>query len=245
MNSRTQLRAILFDLDDTLLSNDMDTFLPHYLKLISAYARDTYDPAQLVQDLLAATQVMMDDSDPTVSNEDAFWDRFSQLTGFDRAEMIPFFTRFYLTRFDDLQKVVECRPESRLLVEWALRQGYSTVIATNPMFPRVAVDRRLAWAGVDDFDYALVTSYENMHFTKPNPEYYREILAILNCHPAEALMVGDDWERDMIPAAQVGIKTFWIAPVEQARPDPTVPITMQGTLADLWAHCQDGWLGDR
>ena len=245
MNSPLGVRAILFDLDDTLLSNDMDSFLPRYLKLISGYAANRYDPALLVQHLLAATQAMLEAANPAASNEDAFWDSFSQLTGFDRNEMIPFFTRFYLDHFDELQRVTERRPEARPLVEWAFRQGHTVVIATNPMFPRVAVDRRLAWAGIDDFDYTLVTSYENMHFTKPHPAYYREILTRLNCSPAEALMVGDDWDRDMVPAAKVGIKTFWVAPVEQAPPDPTVPITMQGTLADLWARCQAGRLGDQ
>ncbi len=245
MNSLPPIRAILFDLDDTLLSNDMDTFLPHYLKLLSTYTAEHYDPALLIQHLMASTQAMLDNADPVVTNEDAFWGRFSQLTGFDRNEMIPFFTRFYLTRFDDLQSATGYRPEARPLLEWAFRQGYRVVIATNPMFPRVAVDRRLAWAGIDDFDYALVTSYENMHFTKPNPDYYQEILTLLDCSPAETLMVGDDWERDMIPAAELGLKTFWIAPAEQNKPDPAIPISSQGTLTDLWARFRSGWLDNR
>ena len=40
MSGPNQIRAILFDLDDTLLTNNMDDFLPRYLKLISAYAAD-------------------------------------------------------------------------------------------------------------------------------------------------------------------------------------------------------------
>jgi HAD superfamily hydrolase (TIGR01549 family) len=244
MNSPLSIRAILFDLDDTLLSNDMDNFLPHYLKLLSTYAAERYDPALLVQHLLAATEVMLNNTDPAVTNENAFWGRFSQLTGFDRDEMIPFFTHFYLTRFDELQTVTEHRPEARPLVDWAIRQDYQVVIATNPMFPRVAVDRRLAWAGIDDLNYTLVTSYENMHSTKPHPAYYQEILAKVDCAPAEALMIGDDWERDMLPAAELGLRTFWIAPADRNQPDPAIPITSQGTLADLWALCQDGWMND-
>ena len=176
MSGPNQIRAILFDLDDTLLTNNMDEFMPRYLKLISAYAAGLYDPAQLIQHLLIASQVMVDNADPAVSNEQAFWDEFSKLTHFDRDEMIPFFTRFYETEFDKIQSATKRRPEARPLVEWALRQRYAVVIATNPMFPRIAIDWRLAWAGIDDFDYDLVTSYEVMHFTKPNPGYYQEIL---------------------------------------------------------------------
>jgi HAD superfamily hydrolase (TIGR01549 family) len=234
-------RAILFDLDDTLLSNDMDSFLPRYLALLSAYAADYYDPRLLIEHLLAATQAMVDNTDAAVTNEEAFWTAFSRLTGFDYVEMTPFFTRFYQTRFNEIQGLTQPRPEARPVVEWAFGQGYAVVIATNPMFPRVAVDRRLAWAGIDDFDYDLVTSYEIMHSTKPHPSYFREILDRLDCSPAGALMVGDDWERDILPARQVGIDTFWIAPPEAGVPDPHIP-TMRGTLADFWAYCRRGSL---
>jgi HAD superfamily hydrolase (TIGR01549 family) len=238
MNSNTT-RAILFDLDDTLLTNNMDSFLPRYLTLLSAYAAEYYDPGLLIQHLLAATQAMAENTDPAVTNEEAFWTEFSRLTGFDHAEMTPFFTRFYQTRFNEIQSLTQPRSEARPVVEWAFRQGYAVVIATNPMFPRVAVDRRLAWGGIDDFDYDLVTSYENMHSTKPHPSYFREILDRLDCSPAGALMVGDDWERDILPARQVGIDTFWIAPAEAEAPDPAIP-TMRGTLADFWSRCQAG-----
>ncbi len=235
--SAGRTRAILLDLDDTLLTNNMDSFVPRYLSLLSKYAAAHLEPSLLIQHLLAATDAMARNTDPTVTNEDAFWAEFSRLTGFDYHEMTPFFTRFYQTRFDEIQSLTRSRPEARPIVEWAFQHGYAVVIATNPMFPRVAVDRRLAWAGIDDFDYDLVTSYEIMHFTKPHPNYYREILERLNCPPAEALMVGDDWERDILPARQVSIQTYWITPDEAAAPNPSVP-TLRGTLAEFWAHCQ-------
>lgn len=234
-------RAILFDLDDTLLANNMDSFVPHYLGLLSRYAAGHYDPQLLIRHLLVATQAMVDNTDATVTNEEAFWTEFSRLTGFDPAEMTPFFAQFYRTRFNEVRSLTQPRPEARPVVEWAFRQGYAVVIATNPVFPRIAVDRRLAWAGIDDFDYSLVTSYEIMHATKPHPGYFLEILKYVDCSPAAALMVGDDWERDILPARQVGIDTFWIAPPEARMPDPAVP-TMRGTLADFWAHCQAGSL---
>jgi FMN phosphatase YigB (HAD superfamily) len=92
-------------------------------------------------------------------------------------------------------------------------------IATNPMFPRTAVEQRLDWADVPvtEFDYALVTSYEIMHATKANPAYYHEIIERLARQPRECLMVGDDWERDMLPAASIGIPIYWLT-----RPDDTL-----------------------
>lgn len=236
------IRALLLDLDDTLLINKMDDFLPAYLRLISGYAAERYEPEFFVSRMMAATQVMASNTDPTVTNEQAFWDEFSRLTGADPAGLIPFFARFYETIFDKLEAKTARQPQARSLVQWALHQGYRVVIATNPMFPRIAVDRRLAWAGIDDLDYHLVTSYENMHFVKPHPEYYQEILLRLGCAPVQALMVGDDWERDIRPASQVGLHTFWVSLPDADLPENGIAISGRGTLADFWNLCQDGWL---
>ncbi len=227
------LHAILFDLDNTLLVNDMNQFLPAYLKLLSGYAAGRYEPRSLIQHLLAATEVMAANTDPAVTNEQAFWGRFSELTGFDHAEMTPFFTRFYETRFNELQALTATRPEARPLVEWAMAQGYRTAVATNPMFPEIAVRRRLVWAGLDDLPFDLVTHYENMHAAKPHQGYYREIAAMLGVAPAEALMAGDDWELDIAPAAAVGMQTYWITPDGVAPPDEQLPLAGRGSLADL------------
>lgn len=238
------MKAILFDLDNTLLSNDVDCFVPAYMKLVSSYAADLYEPGLFVRDLLAATEVMASDDHPAASNEDAFWTEFSRLTGLDRTTMIPFFTRFYQTRFGDLRELTQPRPEARPLVAWAFSQGYAVAIATNPLFPRVAIEQRLDWAGVrvEDFDYDLITAYENSHSAKPHRAYYEGILARLECDPAEALMVGDDWEMDIAPAAQLGIKGYWITPPAVELPDAAVPLAGRGTLADLWALCSSGRL---
>jgi HAD superfamily hydrolase (TIGR01549 family) len=211
-----KLNAILFDLDNTILTNDMEIFVPAYLKLISGYAAELYDPKRFVEEMLAATEVMATNTDPAVSNETAFWNEFSRLTGWNRDKMIPFFSRFYENEFDILRQLTRPRPEARPLVEWAFDNGYQVVIATNPMFPRIATEKRLTWAGlgVEEFDYALVTTYENMHATKPHCEYYLEILAHVGCAPAQALMVGDDLTLDIEPAGTVGMRTYWVDPQE-------------------------------
>ncbi len=237
------IRAVLLDLDDTLLSNDMDRFMPVYLRLLATYAGDRYPPELLVKHLIAAAEAMATNVDPTVTNEEAFWSEFSRLTGLEFPESRPFFERFYETLFDSIQTTTAMRPEARPLVKWALSQGHKVAIATNPMFPLIAVQKRLAWAGIADLRYDLITSYENMHFTKPHAGYYEEILDLLNCQPAEAIMVGDDWERDIAPAGRLGIHTFWITDTADAQPDGGARVDGQGTLSNLLALCGSGWLG--
>jgi FMN phosphatase YigB (HAD superfamily) len=78
------------------------------------------------------------------------------------------------------------------------------------MFPAAVTAQRIAWAGLaaDDFDH--ITTPENSHACKPNPAYFRSALDLIGVNPPEALFVGDDWELDMLPAMQVGLRTFWL-----------------------------------
>ena len=129
------------------------------------------------------------------------------------------------------------------LVELARDKGLDIVIATNPMFPLRAVEARLNWAGlpVDEQAFTLVTSMENMHATKPHSAYYREILTMIGLSPQEALMVGDDWKRDILPAARLGLWTYWIQEPGQEMPEGRYQPTAYGSLDDLLALARDGW----
>lgn len=86
------------------------------------------------------------------------------------------------------------------------------MVATNPLFPLKAIHHRLAWAGLsaEEIPYKLVACYETFHFAKPNPGYYKEILAKVDANPDECVMVGNDLENDIQPAESIGIHTFRI-----------------------------------
>jgi len=217
------VETVFFDLDDTLLGNDMEQFLPRYFALLGEYARPIFaDRRQLLEELVHGTQAMIGDPDPSRTNREKFWRTFTERTGLDQEEAEPFFNRFYEEEFPRLRSVTEQRPVAQELVRACFDRGLQVAIATNPLFPRRAIEHRLAWAGLPtaEFDFALVTSYENMHAAKPNKAYYREILARTGAKPETTLMVGDHWENDMAPAAAVGIRIYWVAPEEAQPPTP-------------------------
>ena len=83
-------------------------------------------------------------------------------------------------------------------------------LATNPIFPAIATQKRIRWAGLKPEDFEIYTTYENSRHCKPNPEYYREILKTLNVKPEECLMVGNDVAEDMV-AETVGMKVFLLS----------------------------------
>lgn len=237
------IQSLLFDLDDTLLGNEVDVFMNRYFTLLSAYAGQRFDEKTFLPHLMQATRAMIQDTNPDLTNAQIFWRVFESLNGGTRADLEPFFQHFYEAEFIQLKSSTSLRPAAAVVVRAALDRGLSVVVATNPLFPRIAIEQRLEWAGlpVSEFDFALVTAYENMHAAKPQPAYYREILAAVGAEPGRALMVGDDWKNDIIPAAEAGLLTYWIAPDNATPPDPTL-LSGRGSLDDLAARVSEGWL---
>lgn len=237
------LKAILFDLDNTLLGNSMDTFMEPYFELLSSHVAELMAPRQFIAALMTGTRAVIANADPELTNEQAFWDAFERDTGRPRDEFIPALDEFYEIRFSELRALTEHRPVARQVVEFALDGGYQVVVATNPLFPREAIEQRLAWAGVpvDQYDFSLVTTFENMHAAKPATAYYAEIVERLGIKPWEALMVGDDWNNDIVPADKMKLHTFWVATDDVPAPAP-LQATSRGTLEKFYSCCRSGWL---
>jgi FMN phosphatase YigB (HAD superfamily) len=243
MNS-TGLNALLLDLDDTLIDNAMDTFIPAYFSALEAFVGSVVDPKVFIQELLNATRAMdrNDGSGPT--NEEVFAAAFYPALGVARDELEPTLGRFYAEAFPLLEPLTRPRPAAPKIVEWAKERGLQVVIATNPLFPRTAIEQRMAWGGVgvDRFEYELVTSYENCHATKSSPAYFREITDFLGRRPEECLMVGDNWGWDVVCAGEAGISAYWISRDGASPPEPPAEIVGRGDLDTFLAAAEEGTL---
>jgi HAD superfamily hydrolase (TIGR01549 family) len=236
----------LFDLDDTLLGNHMDIFLPRYFALLGQYAEKYLPRDEFLKALMGCTQLITVNTDPTLTNRDVFWQAFAEQTGLDPVEMERYFDEFYENEFLALASVMTRRETAVSFVKACQSQNLKVVVATNPLFPRPAVEARLRWAGlpVSEFDFELVTTYENMHAAKPQPAYYEEILAQIDLAAAETLMVGDDWENDIVPAASVGCYTYWLPMNGETVPPEAAMATKYGSLDDFYSLVTSGWLAD-
>ena len=229
------LTTLLFDLDNTLIGNPTRTFVPAYLKALQHHTRELPGGDQLIDGLLAATRLVVSTDHPDRTNEAVIWDHLEQVVGIDRVSAEPIFNNFFESAYFELEPLVECRPAARTLIETCFELGYRVVIATNPIYPKAAIEGRLLWGDipVTAFDYALVTYYENMHAAKPAVAYYEDILRQIGADASECLMIGDDWINDIVPANALGMQTWWLPPSEDAAlPDGTISAEI-GTLTDL------------
>ncbi|HEX6989684.1 MAG TPA: HAD family hydrolase, partial [Bacillota bacterium] len=160
------IRAVLFDLDGTLLDLDMDRFLPVYLDALGRFLADRLPPADLVEAVMAATAAMIADVDPHVTNEQAFWRAFARRTGLGLDSLREPLERFYREEFPRLGGEARPVPGAGEVLAALRRDGFRLALATNPLFPRTAVEARLAWAGIDPDLFAVIADYETMHACK-------------------------------------------------------------------------------
>lgn len=229
--------TLLFDLDDTLLRNDIDIFLPAYLKALGKHLGEYVSPEKMVKDLLAATQVMLGNTLAALSLEHSFDQAFYPAIGRSKGEMRSILDQFYDEVYPGLQGLTSQRPEALPLVQSAIKQGHTLVVATNPLFPRKAILHRLRWAGLDpeQIPFALVTTYERFHFAKPNPAYFAEILAQLGWPAQPAVVIGNSLSDDLTPAAKLGLPVYWVTDREETLPPGFHLLSASGPLSGVTA----------
>ena len=226
------LKMILFDLDGTLLPMDQDAFVQSYLsRMARKMAPHGYDSQVLVSAIWKGTGAMVK-NDGTRTNEEVFWDTFSALMGRNARADEPLFREYYENEFQQVKEVCGFHPMAAELIREIKALGYDVALATNPLFPAIATHSRARWAGLNPGDFAWITTYENSHFCKPNPAYYRELLEILNLQPEECLMVGNDVGEDMI-AQQLGMKVFLLTDCIINKEDRDIRAYPQGSFPEL------------
>lgn len=201
------INTILFDLDGTLLPMDQEKFVNVYFKMLAAkLVPYGYEPQQLINAILAGIEAMIK-NDGSQLNEDAFWKRFVDIYGDKVLADKPVFEDFYKNEFQDARLFCGFNPKAAETVRSLKDKGYRVVLATNPLFPSIATESRIRWAGLEPSEFDLYTTYENTSYCKPNLDYYRDILKRINCRPEECLMVGNDVGEDMVVEA-LGMQAF-------------------------------------
>ena len=226
------MKTVLFDLDGTLLPLDQDVFVKVYFGgLAKKLAPLGYDPKALVDGVWAGT-VAMAKNDGSKTNEEAFWECFCGLVRADARKDEPVFEDYYRVEFQAVKEVCGFDYRAAEIVRYLKDRGCRLALATNPLFPAVATESRIRWAGLDLADFDLVTTYENSCHCKPNPDYYRDILEALGEVPENCIMVGNDAEEDMA-AEKLGMEVFLLTDCLLNRKNADISAYPQGSFPEL------------
>ena len=210
------IKAVLLDLDNTLLQNPDRQFASAFRQAFDAHFLDVFGVEDLSQSFRGAIQTLRRQRDMMTANAGVIIAGLAQVLQTSGESVQKALTSFYQQPYDALRQYTAVIPIVYPLVKTLLKQNLSVAIATNPIYPESAILKRMEWAGLSDFqnDLALIAHSENMHFSKPQPAYYAELAARIGIEPDEALMVGDSETNDIRPAQILGIHTRHIQGAE-------------------------------
>ncbi len=227
--------TLLFDLDETLLDTNLNAFVQSYFQKLAAHLASHVPPETLLKYLMLGTRNMMASEDPSRTLAEVFDESFYPFFNVDREAIAPAIEDFYDNVFPTIREVTKPIPGVVEFIEWAFAAGHRIVIATSPYFPRKATYHRLRWAGLppEKYPFALISTYDDFHFTKPHVAYFAEVLARLGWPDGPVLMVGNDVEQDLIPASTLGLATYHSVDVTPSANG--FAATGRGRLAELRA----------
>ena len=77
-----------------------------------------------------------------------------------------------------------------------------------------------------------MTTYENSCYSKPNPNYYLDIVKKLGLNANECLMVGNNVKEDMV-AKNIGMKVFLLTDMLENNDNQDISIYPNGNFDDL------------
>ncbi len=217
------LKAIAFDMDDTLLSINLSAFCYVFLKdevgLLASVARR--GALGLFAPFSAAYLAMFDaQRTDDLTNREHFCAEVERRCGIPLADpviadVLTCYEETVLPTRNDRMVNAHPRPGAHEAIEGALDRGLRIALLTNPSFSEACIRTRMRWGRIDDAPFELVTTMENSTRCKPDARYYLESLEALGLAPEEVLMVGNDPKRDLVP--EIGLKTAYVGAGVQDR----------------------------
>lgn len=232
------MNTVLFDLDGTLLPMDQEKFLEVYFGTMGQLvAKKGIDPKKLIKSIWVGTEAMID-NDGSMSNEKRFWNLFNEHFGETEDSIEDILEDYYKIEFEKVRVSLEKNPLAIKCVQTLKKKGYQLALTTNPLFPKIATYSRIRWAGLEPEDFSIITTYENCSFSKPNIEYYSEILKKIDKKPNECIMIGNDVNEDMC-VAEMGMDTFLLKDCLINSDEKDIQEYKQGSFDELYDYIQN------
>lgn len=216
------IRAILFDMGGTLDGDGLhwqDRFTALYRDFGVDVLRETFDAAE------------------TRANQDG------AIASADFRQMIEFYVKWQLAHLGLTNAELEEHVVSGFIAP------ARTAAAANVELLGELAERGFTLGVVsngcgnvhklcDDFGYtpflSLIVDSRRVGLFKPDPAIFRHAAEKLGSDPAEILMAGDSFDRDVRPAKKIGMKTAWLEGIKPRNcPDPSLVDLRLRVLTDL------------
>ena len=211
------IKAVLFDLDETLLDINLVAFVTAYGMRFSKLVAEIGGMGRLGVSrayLQATLRMSEQDREDDLTNHEFFCREFEAETGIPLddpviAEAVEAFEEEVLPKLNT--PLVHARPRKGGLetIEAARKEGLVVALATNPSFTEAAIRTRMGWAGLTFDDFAYVSHSGNSHRVKPSARYYLDFCRQIGVGAHECLMVGNDAWRDF-PTPDIGIEVAYV-----------------------------------
>jgi HAD superfamily hydrolase (TIGR01549 family) len=227
---RPLIRAVLFDLDDTLFDHQYAARAA--LQAVQA-CHDCFR-AVAFEELARAHARFLEDLHHDVMLgriplDAARRERFRRLFGAMGVEADEALTAVaavaYRERYQRARRAID---GANALLPLIKARAHVGVVSNNLLEEQ---REKLRHCGLDRFVDTLVVS-EEAGVSKPDPIIFRLALDRLVCDPREAVMIGDSWRADVAGARAAGIRAIWFNPAGGERPDPAVPLLASLTPPD-------------
>ena len=205
-----RITTVLFDLDGTLLPMDQDVFVKEYFgRIAGKLAPQGYDPKKLVDTIWRGTGAMVK-NDGSMSNEEAFWKCYAGVYGQEKLKDKAIFDDFYLNDFANTKAFCGENCKAKEVFDYCKQKYGRVILASNPIFPKEAMEWRLKFAGLNPEEFDYISDYSNSHYSKPNSNFLKEILEKNNLKSGEVVYFGNSEIEDGKPAKELGIEVYMV-----------------------------------
>ena len=202
---------IMCDLDNTLLPiYTQDKFVEIWFRDIAKkFAEYGLDPRKALEGVNRGIRAMIY-NETGKKNIEVFFDTVEKVSGYKEDQIGHVMLDYYTSTFENVYDITLPNPYAAKIVRLIGEKARYTALATMPVFTVEAVEKRMAWIGLRPNMFDFVTTADTSSYCKPNPLYFKEILARFGAAPGETLMIGNDVREDMRPCRELGIDVFLV-----------------------------------
>jgi FMN phosphatase YigB (HAD superfamily) len=206
-------KCFLFDMDGTVVNSNINAFLENYVKeLFEIYKSTKPNEVKNFDEFKNAFEKSWFET--KIKDEKDFNNEyFCKVLASELKADVTSVNQIFLLWNNDYSKKFGCygfaMPYMEKAVKFLKEKGVKIGLATNPYFSREMINNRLSWGHLSISDFDFVSSWDIVHYAKPNLKFYDECCSLIGEEKENILFVGNDTVQDA-SCEKTGIDCFLI-----------------------------------